>query len=350
MTVNEVDVDANAINGDGFESSASEGKEAEPSNELLDALPDSHDQLVDVEADDEMKLCAADVASSVNINESAAGEVVDDVKLTATQGRDRDHNCEPVSAVVENALADMLDDYVAAQASISRAQTNSSNDQHEACPKNNASSAINQSISIEEENFVAIELVEPTNIEEETRETSEERAVLLENDELQPQNTPPDKTATNTNPVNNIQPNPNNKVRKKLRHPLLTPLTKLPWDKIASAAGTCDLLFNCKYSMRQVEDEVREEKKTIQYDVHEDEEYVECDVEELGLHCCSMLEDSEDEGGERKKDAQADQQPQQQKQFEDRGNLLVEEEQKAKSWRGSNPTLDMMLYKQFLGE
>eukprot|EP00956_Cyclotella_meneghiniana_P027137 scaffold60291_cov22-Cyclotella_meneghiniana.AAC.2 len=32
------------------------------------------------------------------------------------------------------------------------------------------------------------------------------------------------------------------------------------------------------------------------------------------------------------------------------GNLLVTEEQKRKSWKGSNPTIDMMLYRQFLEE
>lgn len=47
--------------------------------------------------------------------------------------------------------------------------------------------------------------------------------------------------------------------RRVLRHPLLTPLTRLPWDRMISAAGSCDILFNCKYSARQVEDEVSEE-------------------------------------------------------------------------------------------
>ena len=51
------------------------------------------------------------------------------------------------------------------------------------------------------------------------------------------------------------------KRKKTLRHPLFTPLAKIPWDRVISAAGACDLLFNCKYSMRQVEDEVREEKR-----------------------------------------------------------------------------------------
>ncbi len=53
-------------------------------------------------------------------------------------------------------------------------------------------------------------------------------------------------------------------LRKKiLRHPILTPLTRLPWDRFISAAGACDVLFNCKYSMRQVEDEVREEERKV---------------------------------------------------------------------------------------
>lgn len=48
--------------------------------------------------------------------------------------------------------------------------------------------------------------------------------------------------------------------------------------------------------MRLVKDEVREEKETIQYDdVGGEDCDVGCDVQELGLHCCSMMEGSEDE-------------------------------------------------------
>ena len=131
--------------------------------------------------------------------------------------------------------------------------------------------------------------------------------------------------------------------RRVLRHPLLTPLTRLPWDRMISAAGSCDILFNCKYSARQVEDEVREDRhhtagnsvdvpsypvatradgyanlslgheyeEAFEYEccagredgsyrVIDDEEMeergegVECDAEEfakLGLDCCSMLDD-----------------------------------------------------------
>ena len=131
--------------------------------------------------------------------------------------------------------------------------------------------------------------------------------------------------------------------RRVLRHPLLTPLTRLPWDRMISAAGSCDILFNCKYSARQMEDEVREDRHRTagnsvdvpsypvatradgyanlslgheyeeafeyeccagredgSYRVIDDEEMeergegVECDAEEfakLGLDCCSMLDD-----------------------------------------------------------
>jgi hypothetical protein len=44
-----------------------------------------------------------------------------------------------------------------------------------------------------------------------------------------------------------------------LRHPLLTLLTRLPWDRMISATGSCDLLFNRKYSTQLVEDKVRKE-------------------------------------------------------------------------------------------
>jgi len=67
-------------------------------------------------------------------------------------------------------------------------------------------------------------------------------------------------TANSTNRMQQQQPPPPR--RKILRHPILTPLTRLPWDRFVSAAGACDLLFNCKYSMRQVEDEVRAEERT----------------------------------------------------------------------------------------
>jgi hypothetical protein len=47
--------------------------------------------------------------------------------------------------------------------------------------------------------------------------------------------------------------------RRVLHHPLLMPLTRLPWDRMISATGSCDLLFNCKYSAQHVEDKVRKE-------------------------------------------------------------------------------------------
>lgn len=70
-------------------------------------------------------------------------------------------------------------------------------------------------------------------------------------------------TANGTDdPMQQQQQPPPPSRRKILRHPILTPLTRLPWDRFVSAAGACDLLFNCKYSMRQVEDEVRAEERT----------------------------------------------------------------------------------------
>ena len=134
----------------------------------------------------------------------------------------------------------------------------------------------------------------------------------------------PIPSENNVNSNNALSPPPTR--RKILRHPILTPLTKLPWDRFISAAGACDALFNCKYSMKQVEDEVREEHtRTIgghylenggyQEDmVGREDGYVnlslgneyegyhygeeECDADEfaeLGLGCCSMLDSEADE-------------------------------------------------------
>lgn len=232
---------------------------------------------------------------------------------------------------------------------VSNNQTSTSNEQSKP-----TSLEIGKSISNDrEDDFEAIELIESSQnstSQGEIRDTSlEEQAVLLNHDQLQ-------HTTNSDIPTTSSTPSNNNKIRKKLRHPLLTPLTKLPWDRLATAAGTCDLLFNCKYSMRQVEDEVREEKKTIQYDIEEEEEEdvcdVDCDVQELGLHCCSMMDDdSDDEGGAQQQQHVKSEAPREDMQpCEDRGNLLAEEEQKRKSWKGSNPTVDMMLYKTFLEE
>jgi hypothetical protein len=220
-------------------------------------------------------------------------------------------------------------------------------------------STIHKSTSVEnEEEFVAIELVESTtsitsgnptatadNPNDETNDIpSEERTALLNDASIYAIDNSSTPATTN------------NQIRRKLRlNPLLTPLTKLPWDKLTSAAGTCDLLFNCKYSMRQVEDEVREEKKTIQYDLFEEEELEACH-EELGLHCCSMLDDSEDERGEMTTEDGAKEKVGGEECVSKEGTVETTstatnlEEQKAKSWRGSNPTIDMMLYRQFLEE
>ena len=198
--------------------------------------------------------------------------------------------------------------------------------------------------------------------------------------------------------------------RRIFRHPILTPLTKLPWDKIVTAAGSCDLLFNCKYSMRQVEDEVREEYRKdgdlVQEQVgrdgyvnlslgnecgdyqYGDEEARDADeYPKIGLACGSMLDDEEededDEEGEAvdqegllQQGVLLPQQPMSNCEVEDdhkeqvnsvekvgegqvqspippapNPSLILSDEQKAEdSWKRSNPSLDMMLYRTMINE
>ena len=220
-----------------------------------------------------------------------------------------------------------------------------------------------------------------------------------------------------------------------MRHPILTPLTKLPWDKFVSAAGACDLLFNCKYSTRQVEDEVREEHRRFATvggygdvvhhhnllgngDVrgeeedradnrvgreegyvnlslgHEEEEeeqqqqqcgcdhhYGErgCDADEfaeLGLDCCSMLDHCSDDEVEvvASSSLLRHQRPGEEGHWEraahdertERGDcedevqttsppdpspaVMTDDQKAAMSWKSSNPSLDMMLYRTMLNE
>lgn len=184
---------------------------------------------------------------------------------------------------------------------------------------------LDRSNSLEEEDFVAIELVETNDgpippeqsIQEESVAADQEAASLeQEQQHLLPRSEPPRQI-------------------KQLHHPLLTPITRVPWHKVVSAAASCDLLFNCKYSMRQVEDEVREEKRVLTYPnaaAVDDDECEEFDPQELGLHCCSMLDSNEKE--------QQQQGP----------NVMDEEERAKKSWKGMSPSLDMMLCRQFLDE
>ena len=241
------------------------------------------------------------------------------------------------------------------------------------------------------------------------------------------------------------------KTKKNLHHPLLTPLAKLPWDKFMNVGNACDLLFNCKYTMRQVEDEVREENMIMDHYVVDyeagkagrDEDYLtknacgnlayaeeedeegcgENDFVEMGLECCSMLdvddedeEDVEEGGNHQQKLIQSQYDHQQQarecsdhnaianesgytEEEHDRGceidgdnggikeemtsllpknaesqnmlddrheqlvagakmcgnsdkdqayaDLLSKEQKAEKNWKISNPSLDMMLYRQF---
>ena len=60
--------------------------------------------------------------------------------------------------------------------------------------------------------------------------------------------------------TSNVPPPPPR--QRVLHHPLLSVMKNVPWDKLLMVStGTCDLFFNCKYSARQVEDEVRAEEE-----------------------------------------------------------------------------------------
>mmetsp|Transcript_25818 Transcript_25818/g.44087 ORF Transcript_25818/g.44087 Transcript_25818/m.44087 type:complete len:459 (-) Transcript_25818:102-1478(-) len=201
--------------------------------------------------------------------------------------------------------------------------------------------------------------------------------------------------------------------RKILRHPILTPLTKLPWDRFISAAGACDLLFNCKYSMAQVEDEVREQQLENggvgdarvgredgyvnlslgnnespscgfeEYNHYGEEDGCHADeYAELGLDCCSMLDIEEDDdevevvmardrpnhyweecgqreqvdGGGVEEPMEGDVQLQnvvskaQDQTIAPNANVFSEEERAEASWKRSNPSLDMMLYRTMISD
>ena len=230
-----------------------------------------------------------------------------------------------------------------------------------------------------------------------------------------------------------LSPNPPPLRKKILRHPILTPLTKLPWDRFISAAGACDVLFNCKYSMRQVEDEVREEERKVCGGVYHigcggegegygddcgeggveveqggsngrEDGYVNvnvgqdcldygyddkdgCDADEfskLGLDCCSMLDtaveeeevegaghptqtlaNSDEMGGERwervtvkrevdEKSAEGDARTAPQPSLSPtpplRPNIITNDHKAERSWKSSNPSLDMLVYRTMLNE
>eukprot|EP00804_Cyclotella_cryptica_P023699 CCRYP_019326-RA/>CCRYP_019326-RA protein AED:0.13 eAED:0.95 QI:0/0/0/1/0/0.5/2/0/434 len=319
----------------------------------------------------------------------------EDAATSASQG------CQSTTCCTENFAVAVDADSTAANTSshdparrtLEPCETAPQDNNEDIPPNNNHNAAstltINKSTSIEdEEDFVAIELVSPTNDVNSTHFMQEEQAGLLAHDHFQsPMSGAPlqsngiatnnvlhddrnNNNYNNNNNNNNHRSHHNHPKKKTIHHPLLSPLTKLPWDKFISAAGACDILFNCKYSMRQVEDEVREEKRTIQYrhdddpphppvDVEEEEEdtmqCAERDLEELGLHCCSIIdnddEDVEDGVDKREDNRQGCQQNVQQSTSEDRNHMLLMEEERAnQSWKNSNPSLDMMLYRQFLDD
>lgn len=73
--------------------------------------------------------------------------------------------------------------------------------------------------------------------------------------------------------TSNVPPPPPR--QRVLHHPLLSVMKNVPWDKLLMVStGTCDLFFNCKYSARQVEDEVRaeeeQEEKGSSYYIHDE--------------------------------------------------------------------------------
>ncbi len=203
--------------------------------------------------------------------------------------------------------------------------------------------------------------------------------------------------------------------RKILHHPLLTPLSKIPWNKMINVSNACDAIFNCKYSMRQVEDEVRRENMIMNssdymgyaaesaggferggnqfcvgtpFEEDEEDGCAETDFVELGLECCSMLDNDEDEEedgdgvlekpekepktmdshqtnsqqgatnrGRGNSDTENETEPLISQSSHTRNNNpstfanLLSPEQKAEiHWRNMKPSADMMLYRQFYEE
>ena len=287
---------------------------------------------------------------------------------------------------------------------------------------------------INEDEFVAIELVSPKNKDEQiTSETAVEHPAQssitetetnsnnsAQEDSISAAQTEPPNNNNNTNTTTATLPP---RRRKILRHPILTPLTKLPWDRIISGVGNCDVFFNCKYSARQVEDEVREEHtRTIgghylenggnqedlvgreggyvnvslghEYYGEEEEAEDDCNADDvaqqLGLGCCSMLDSETDEeevevvaseelmhpkevgseeqqqqpmnkNGEEKNSIQVTAKPERvdenDQEIKESSSILapasdlLSNDQKANaSWKNSNPSLDMMLYRTMMHE
>lgn len=281
---------------------------------------------------------------------------------------------------------------------------------------------------INEDEFVAIELVSPKNKDGDEQLTSESAVEHtaqssiaettptndVQEDSIPAAQTEPPSNSNKTNTTKTTIPPPR---RKILRHPILTPLTKLSWDRIISGVGNCDVFFNCKYSARQVEDEVREEHtRTIgghylenggnQEDLvgreggyvnvslgheyyGEEETEDDCNTDEmaqLGLGCCSMLDSETDEEevevvaseelmnqkeeagseqqqigteGEEKNSIQVTAKLKQGDENEQQdestppaptSDLLSNDQKANSSWKNSNPSLDMMLYRTMMHE
>ena len=249
---------------------------------------------------------------------------------------------------------------------------------------------------VNDETFVSVELSSsPTKVS-----STQEMGVL------KPFSEKADETMTSLN--NESKPAPSSfsishqptitRRRKILHHPIISRLSKLPWDRLSNAGSACDLLFNCKYSVKQVEDEVREECRRgvsgdgvyIEDVVGREDGYVNvslnyqypeegCEVEDFQqiVGCCSMLDNDEDtddeedmecvspdkdiasrkvlEGQNSAVDANQEGEDEEREYSDDnRVNSSRDElhlqQQSEKNWKQSNPSLDMMLYRQFLND
>jgi hypothetical protein len=222
-------------------------------------------------------------------------------------------------------------------------------------------------------------------------------------------------------PPTTTTPTTTTRRRKILHHPILSHLTKLPWDRLTNAGSACDVIFNCKYSMKQVEDEVREECRrgvssgegvyiedyvgrgedgyvNVSLNACSDYQYQEegCEAGEFEqiLGCCSMLdneedseEDDEDEDVEcvvpENSIANSQKEPhlvppmklkglegshsttvdtnqkerEEEREYSGDNNRvksnskeLLHHQQSEQSWQQANPSLEMMMYRQFLNE
>jgi len=179
-----------------------------------------------------------------------------------------------------------------------------------------------------------------------------------------------------------IQANPIQ--RRIFHHPILSPLAKLPWDRVVSAAGSCDLFFNCKYTMRQVEYEVRQEQDGIELGEEvaygsqcsgREDRYVNVSLGHEHNYCSSEVQQQKeeplpffgltgDEAAELEEEnntQQAATEPKQAVSDNSAGqtndqirNIVTDTKREEECWKRTNPSasasLDMLMYKTVIGE